>query len=327
MCDSVAVQEMQADRGEFARIVDRFASYWAPTAVTIAVFLVLIPVVFLQLDLKDWLHRSLIVLVLACPCALVISSTIPAICAIACAARNGVLIKGSSVVEKIVDVNAVALDKTGTLTKGHFKVMNTHDFRPPEDSEGQENEIKDPDEEWDDLMDSYDAMECAVALEEKSTHPLAACIIECKSKTLPPLYIHYCESLYLLSVAYLGCIAEAQDKCLPTVKNFKVLEGIGLEGWVDINTGTTKQNRIHQYISGVKKSMEANPKLKWDRYLNQKLNEDFRPVVVGNKKLLKVHGGKLRCSKQELTEYEQFCQNNVGSVVLLVAIDDEIHQV
>jgi len=200
---------MQADRGEFARIVDQFAAYWAPTAIGVAVLLVLIPVGFLQLDLNDWLHRSLIVLVLACPCALVISSTIPAICAIACAARNGVLIKGSSVVEKMVDVNAIALDKTGTLTKGQFKVMNSFDFRPDNSPTGGPGSgMKDPDSEWDDLLESYDAMECAVALEEKSTHPLAACVIECKSGVLCNLYsiVYNIYIVYCVSYCIVYCI-------------------------------------------------------------------------------------------------------------------------
>mgnify|MGYP003386548958 CR=1 FL=1 len=106
-----------------------------------------------------------------------------------------------------------------------------------------------------------------------------------------------------------------------------MLEGVGLEGWVDINTGTSKQNKTQEYTIRVRNHIANNPKLKWDRYLTQELSEDYRPVVVGNKKLLSAYGGRLRCSKKELEQYEDFCRDNRGSVILLVAIDDEIHQV
>ena len=71
---------------------------------------------------NKWLQRSLVLLVLACPCAIVIAAPIPSVCTIAIAARHGVLIKGSTVVENLGLVNILAVDKTGTLTKGFFSV-------------------------------------------------------------------------------------------------------------------------------------------------------------------------------------------------------------
>ena len=85
---------MQADKGNLARIVDSFAAYWTPIALLGAVLLFIIPGLIIQSDIMPWLRKSLIILVLACPCALVVSSTVPSICCIAAAAKNGVLIKG-----------------------------------------------------------------------------------------------------------------------------------------------------------------------------------------------------------------------------------------
>ena len=82
---------------------------------------------------------------------------------------------GSSVVEKIADVNMVALDKTGTLTKGQFKVMNRKDLKTDLNDD---SDVFDPDGQWEELLEAFHPMECAVSLEEKSTHPLAACIME-----------------------------------------------------------------------------------------------------------------------------------------------------
>lgn len=75
---------------------------------------------------KDYVHRGLVLLILACPCAIVIAAPIPSVCTIAVAAKHGVIIRGSSVIEKMSRINTVTVDKTGTLTKGFFKV---HEFQ------------------------------------------------------------------------------------------------------------------------------------------------------------------------------------------------------
>ncbi len=112
---------MQADRGQYAKMVDQFALYWTPTVLLAASCYILA----VGINENAWGqagYRGMLILVLACPCSIVISAPIPAICAIANAARHGVLVRGSSVVEKMAVVDTVALDKTGTLTKGFFKV-------------------------------------------------------------------------------------------------------------------------------------------------------------------------------------------------------------
>ena len=172
LCQEVA--DVQADRGEYAQIVDRFALYWTPfILVSAALFVVISGAVTDNWD--DGLYRGLLLLVLACPCAIVISAPIPAVCAIATAARHGVLIRGSSVVERMGLVDSVALDKTGTLTRGFFKVVGKLVLA-----------------ETAELADA--AMACAAAIEEKSSHPLASAIVSdflgCIAdgdKVLPPI--------------------------------------------------------------------------------------------------------------------------------------------
>lgn len=115
------VSEVQADRGQFAKLVDRFAGAWTPFVLIAALTLVLIGG-GLSGDWYKWTNRALVLLVLACPCAIVIAAPIPSVCTIAIAARNGVLIKGSTVVENLGIVQTLAVDKTGTLTKGFFSV-------------------------------------------------------------------------------------------------------------------------------------------------------------------------------------------------------------
>ena len=292
---------MQANKGAIAKVVDQFAAYWTPIAVLAAVLIVLIPGVFMSNDLDKWLHKALVVLVLSCPCALVISSSVPAVCAIATAARRGVLIKGTTIVEKVNYLNMVAVDKTGTLTKGQFKVQQVYNVESDTYGDSRTAAVTPGYDDEDDLLDAFNPMECAVAIEEKSNHPLAAAVIE----------------------SYCGCIAESQNDVLPAVKNIKVLEGVGLEGWVDINSGKWKLDQVSNYEreqdEQVSKSGRKNAKK-----TVVKLREDFRPVVVGNRRVLKGQGGKATISKAQQKKYEAFCEANSGSVILIVAVDDSV---
>jgi Zn2+/Cd2+-exporting ATPase len=119
------VSEVQADRGQFANLVDQFAGAWTPFILAAAILLVAIGGGVTR-EWSMWIDRALVLLVLACPCAIVIAAPIPSVCAIAVAARNGVLIKGSTVVENLGLVKTLAVDKTGTLTKGFFSVSERY---------------------------------------------------------------------------------------------------------------------------------------------------------------------------------------------------------
>ena len=121
------VREAQAARSPRERLVDRFARIYTPAAVLIAVLIALIPPLFLG-DWGAWFYRALVMLVIACPCALVISTPVGIVSGLTAAARAGVLIKGGEHLERAASVDLVAFDKTGTLTIGKPSVEQLHGF-------------------------------------------------------------------------------------------------------------------------------------------------------------------------------------------------------
>ncbi len=136
--------------------VEKFAAVYTPAVMIVALLMLLIPPLVFGGNWSEWLYRSLVLLVIACPCALVISTPVSVVAALASAARNGVLIKGGVFIELPAQLKAIAMDKTGTLTQGvpvvvDIVAMNGHN----------ENEI---------LMR-------AGALELNSNHPLAQAIV------------------------------------------------------------------------------------------------------------------------------------------------------
>lgn len=113
-----AVQEAQATRAPTQRFVDRFAAYYTPAVLFVAVAVALAPPLLLAADWFPWIYRALVLLVVACPCALVISTPVTVVSGLTAAARRGILIKGGLFLEKGDKLDVLALDKTGTLTFG-----------------------------------------------------------------------------------------------------------------------------------------------------------------------------------------------------------------
>ncbi|MEW6511115.1 MAG: heavy metal translocating P-type ATPase [Bacteroidota bacterium] len=147
------VEKAQERRAPVERLVDRFSRVYTPAVLGIAVAVAVIPPLIPGEDAGMWLYRALVLLVIACPCALVISTPVAIVSAITRAARHGVLIKGGTHVESLSRVAAVALDKTGTLTAGTPRVT---DVVPLDNRSGDE------------------IMAIVAALERHSEHPLAA---------------------------------------------------------------------------------------------------------------------------------------------------------
>lgn len=112
------VEEAQAQKAPSQRFVDQFAKYYTPTVIAGAVLIAVIPPLFVAQPFYTWFYRALVLLVIACPCALVISTPVTIVSGLAAAARRGVLIKGGRYLEGIGAVQAIAFDKTGTLTRG-----------------------------------------------------------------------------------------------------------------------------------------------------------------------------------------------------------------
>lgn len=150
------VEENQANRSTSEKWVDKFARVYTPIMMIIAVLIAVIPPLFFNGAWSVWFYEALVILVIACPCALVISTPVSIISGLASAARNGVLIKGGSFLEVPSRIKAFAFDKTGTLTKGITTLgsiipMNGHD----------EDEL----------------LAIAAALEADSSHPMAKAIL------------------------------------------------------------------------------------------------------------------------------------------------------
>jgi len=135
--------------------VNRFARVYTPVVIILAVLVATIPPVILQQPISDWVYRALVMLVVACPCALAISTPVAMVSAITSASGNGVLVKGSTFVERMNDVKAIAFDKTGTLTMGELEVT---DIVAPDHTE-------------------EEVLRMAVSLEAKAEHPIAKAIL------------------------------------------------------------------------------------------------------------------------------------------------------
>ena len=157
-----AVQDAQAERAPTQRFVDRFALAYTPTVVFLAVMLAVIPPLLHLGTWSEWLYKSLVLLVIACPCALVLSTPVAVVSGLTAAAKNGLLIKGGAFLETGAKLKTLAFDKTGTLTQGKPVVT---DIVPLGDG-------------------SPDALlHLAASLNASSEHPLAAAIVAaCASK-------------------------------------------------------------------------------------------------------------------------------------------------
>jgi Cd2+/Zn2+-exporting ATPase len=148
------VEEAEESKSPTEMFVNRFSAWYTPTVIVGAIVVALAPPIFLGQPLMDWVYRALVLLVIACPCALAISTPVAMVSAIANASRNGVLVKGSTYIEQLAKTRIIAFDKTGTLTRGQLEVSDVRGAEPE------------------------DVIRCAAALEAQSTHPIAKAIIE-----------------------------------------------------------------------------------------------------------------------------------------------------
>ena len=130
-----SVQQAQGERAPTQRFVDQFARYYIPVVVLAAVLVATLPPLLMGMAFYPWLYKALVLLVIACPCALVISTPVTVVSGLAAAARNGVLIKGGVYLEMGRKIKALALDKTGTLTQGKPRVTDIQLVQPPADAD------------------------------------------------------------------------------------------------------------------------------------------------------------------------------------------------
>ncbi len=118
------VEEAQTKKAKTQRVIDRFAKIYTPIVIGISVIIAVAPPLFFNQPWSEWVYRSLVVLVISCPCALVISTPITVASGLSLSARNGVLIKGGSFLEAMNQPEVFIFDKTGTLTRGKPQVTD-----------------------------------------------------------------------------------------------------------------------------------------------------------------------------------------------------------
>lgn len=150
------VEDAHSKRAEAEQWVEKFARIYTPIVMVLALAVFIIPPLFFAGVWQLWLYKALVLLVIACPCALVISTPVSIVAALACAARQGILIKGGIYIEAPAHLNAIAFDKTGTLTCGNPEVTGLY----PYNNHSQE-----------------ELLSRAAALESRSNHPLAKAIL------------------------------------------------------------------------------------------------------------------------------------------------------
>lgn len=150
------VQDATAHKSQTQLFISRFAKIYTPIVFALALAVCFLPYLFVEhYQFSEWFYRSLVFLVISCPCALVVSIPLGYFGGIGLASRNGILFKGSNYLDVVTKVNTVVMDKTGTLTKGVFKVQQVIT----------------------DGLDENELIRVAAVLEKNSTHPVAKAVV------------------------------------------------------------------------------------------------------------------------------------------------------
>jgi Cd2+/Zn2+-exporting ATPase len=155
------VEEAQAQRAPTQTLVERFARIYTPAVIVLAVAVAIVPPLAFHLSWHAWIYRALVLLVVSCPCALVISTPVSVVAALAGAARKGVLIKGGAHLERASRVTCVAFDKTGTLTRGVPEVVEVVSLNG---------------------ANIASILALAAAVEQRAAHPIALAIVDHAAK-------------------------------------------------------------------------------------------------------------------------------------------------
>jgi Zn2+/Cd2+-exporting ATPase len=150
------VAEAQEQKAPTQRFVDVFARYYTPAVTVVALLIFLTPPLFMDGEWSVWLYRACVLLIIACPCALVISTPVSIVAGLTALARRGVLVKGGAHLETVGRLKALAVDKTGTITEGKPKVQGV---------------------ELVNAQSETDVLRIAAAIDDHSAHPLAKAVV------------------------------------------------------------------------------------------------------------------------------------------------------
>lgn len=151
------IEEAQGQKAPTQRFVDIFARYYTPLVFILATVVLVGAPLFLGGDWQIWIYRALVLLVIACPCALVIATPVSVVSGLTAMAKKGILIKGGVGLEEIGRLRAIAVDKTGTITEGTPKILQIHSFNGSKDT---------------------DLLAIAASIGAHSNHPLARAVVD-----------------------------------------------------------------------------------------------------------------------------------------------------
>ena len=151
-----SIQAAQGQRAPTQRFVDKFARVYTPAVFVLAVLVAIVPPLAFGMPWYDWIYKALVLLVIACPCALVISTPVTIVSGLTAAARRGILIKGGTYLEQGRELKTVALDKTGTITHGKPVLTDVVALAS---------------------MSKEEALRIAASLDTLSDHPVATAIV------------------------------------------------------------------------------------------------------------------------------------------------------
>lgn len=195
------VQNATSRKSKTELLIRRLAKIYTPIVVYLAIAICVLPYFFVSdYVFTDWLYRALIFLVISCPCALVISIPLGYFGGLGAASRNGLLFKGATYLDQLTKVNTLVMDKTGTVTKGVFKI----------------NDIVVKGE-----FSEAEFMKLLMAMEAKSTHPIAKAILEYNSESDLP------EAINIQEIAGKGLRGEVTGKTM-VVGNKKLMEQLNI---------------------------------------------------------------------------------------------------
>ena len=203
------VEAAQSEKAPSQRFVERFARIYTPVVVVGAVLLTIIPPLVFGEPLVPWFNRSLVLLLVACPCALVISTPVTVVAAIGNASRRGVLIKGGAYLERAGTVRVVAFDKTGTLTRGVPEVVTV---MPCAD------------------LSAADLVRVAATAEARSEHPLAQAVVRAGRRLSAETPVESIATAFSLTISHIS-LRFAADETLST-SDFVAFPGQGIRAVV-----------------------------------------------------------------------------------------------
>ncbi|NLU09667.1 MAG: cadmium-translocating P-type ATPase, partial [Tepidanaerobacter acetatoxydans] len=217
------IQNASSRKAKTEQFITKFARYYTPAVVTAAVIIALLPPLIVPgQSFSNWLYRALTMLVISCPCALVVSIPLGYFGGIGGASRRGILIKGANFIETLANLDIVVFDKTGTLTKGVFKV---NDVRPANGFAAQE------------------VLRMAAYAETYSNHPIAKSIIEAYGDTIEKSLVTDYEE-----IAGHGIMAKVEGKQV-LAGNEKLLKSRGID--IKINKDGLVGTVVHIAVNGI----------------------------------------------------------------------------